>query len=258
MLAERVAPVAGAADDSGGRLKNPLDPSRSISAVLFDLDGTLYRQPRMRALMALELSTMFVTGPRSARRRLRALSAYRRAQEALRDASGPRVSGSAQLAFASARSGVPLDEVRTIVEEWMFERPLKYMRACSAAGLLPLLALLERERLPIGVLSDYPAEAKLNALGLAGRFSPILCSTDPEIAALKPDPRGFLRASEHWGIAPGEVLVVGDRADVDGEGARAAGMPCVVIGTQASGAAASGVMFLSSLERLRCVLDTGR
>jgi HAD superfamily hydrolase (TIGR01549 family) len=245
-------------DARGGSVMNPLEPGRRIKAVLFDLDGTLYHQPRMRALMALELSTMIVTKPWSARRRLKALSAYRRAQESLRESTDARVSPGAQIEFASTRSGMLASEVGALVEEWMFERPLKYMRMCSAEGLSPLLALLERARVPIGVLSDYPAEAKLRALGLAGRFSPVLCSTDPEIAALKPHPRGFLRASEHWRVDPAEVLVVGDRADVDGGGARAAGMPCVVIGSPASGVRESGVMFLPSLERLRCVLDAGR
>jgi phosphoglycolate phosphatase-like HAD superfamily hydrolase len=40
---------------SGGSLPNPLDPGLPIRAVLFDLDGTLYRQAPLRALMALEL-----------------------------------------------------------------------------------------------------------------------------------------------------------------------------------------------------------
>ena len=35
---------------------------------------------------------------------------------------------------------------------------------------------------------------KLRALGLESRFAPVLCSTDPNIDALKPHPRGFLRA----------------------------------------------------------------
>ena len=82
----------------------------------------------------------------------------------------------------------------------------------------------------MGVLSDYPAEAKLRALGLAGRFSLVLCATDPEVGAFKPNPRGFLRACERWQIARGDVLVVGDRVDVDAAGAAAAGMPCVIIG----------------------------
>jgi FMN phosphatase YigB (HAD superfamily) len=239
-------------------LQSPLDSGRRIKAVLFDLDGTLYQQRRMRALMALELSTLLVTRPWSARRRLRALAAYRKAQEALRVSATADVSPATQLEFAAERAGVPVQEIDAIVNEWMFERPLKYLPLCRADGLFDLLSLLDRQGLPLGVLSDYPAEAKLRALGVAGRFSVVLCSSDLDVGRLKPHPRGFLRASEHWQIDPGDVLVVGDRLEVDAHGAAAAGMPCVIIGRPPQATASqAGVLFLSSLERLRDVLDAG-
>ena len=106
----------------------------------------------------------------------------------------------------------------------MHERPLKHLRRLKATGLDELLARLESARVRIGVLSDYPASRKLQALDLADRFSPVLCSTDPAIDALKPHPRGFLHACAHWSLAPAEVLMVGDRADADAAGASASGM----------------------------------
>jgi len=106
------------------------------------------------------------------------------------------------------------------------------------------------------VLSDYPAEAKLRALGLDGRFSAVVCSTDPEIGVLKPHPRGFLTVCDRWQIDPSEVLVVGDRVEVDAAGATAAGMPCVVIGRASpSPPDTPEVLFVPSLERLRYVLS---
>jgi FMN phosphatase YigB (HAD superfamily) len=87
----------------------------------------------------------------------------------------------------------------------------------------------------------------------------VLCTTDPAIAALKPNPRGFLRACEVWRIDPADVLMVGDRADVDAAGAAAAGMPCVIIGRgEGAGSAQFGQLMLPSIERLRGVLDQGR
>ena len=114
----------------------------------------------------------------------------------------------------------------------MLNRPLKYLQFCRAVGLDGLLAELDRLGVRTGVLSDYPAEAKLRALGLEGRFSPVLCATDPEIGAFKPSPRGFLRACAVWNLPPRDVLFVGDRVDVDAAGAAAAGMRCVIIGRQ--------------------------
>ena len=44
-------------------LPNPLGGARPIQAVLFDLDGTLYRQPTMRLLMAIELTSLPLSAP---------------------------------------------------------------------------------------------------------------------------------------------------------------------------------------------------
>lgn len=215
-----------------------------IRAVLFDLDGTLYRQRPLRALMAMELMTLPFTAPLLASRRLKALRAYRGAQESLRRHASP-ASAKDQILIAATASGLPVEDVDALVTEWMLQRPLKYLQYCRAPGLPPFLDRLEAQGVLAGVLSDYPAEAKLDALRLANRFSPVLCSTDPEVGAFKPSPRGYLRACEIWNLSPAEVLFVGDRPDVDAAGAAAAGMPCVIMGSAA----------FPSFERLGRVFD---
>jgi FMN phosphatase YigB (HAD superfamily) len=237
-------------------LKNPCAPGARIRAVLFDLDGTLYRQLPMRALMALELFAAMLRNPAGARRLWRGLNEYRKAQETLRAKTTAPTAAVEQIEIASERSGLSVSELERLVDEWMLDRPLKYLPFCRARAITELLDFLDEQRIRIGVLSDYPAEAKLRALGFAGRFSPVLCTGDDEIAALKPNPRGFLAACRHWGLAPEEVLMVGDRFTIDGAGATAAGMPCVIIG--GSGGSTPQVMVVPSFERLRCVLADGR
>ncbi len=238
---------------------NPVDPARRIRAVLFDLDGTLYRQTPMRSLMAMELLTLPMSGVLKAPQRWRALRTYRQAQEQLRSTDAHGSATSAQLAAAARGTGLPVEEVDRLVNEWMMERPLKYLRLCRAKGLDRLLDFLDTTGIRAGVLSDYPAESKLRALGLDGRFSPVLCTSAPDVAALKPSPRGFLLACRSWRLAPGEVLYVGDRPDVDAAGASAAGMPCVIIGGRLrSMHRTAGYRVLRSLERLLDVLDDRR
>lgn len=228
---------------------------RAIRAVLFDLDGTVYRQRRLRALMGLELATMPFSGPLKAPKRWRALQAYRTAQERLRGSDTGDAAGD-QLATAASASGLSVAEVHALVAEWMMERPLKYLRFCRAAGLDRLLGLIDRAGLRAGVLSDYPPGPKLRALGLERRFSPVLCSTDPEIGTFKPHPRGYLRACEIWNLEPVQVLVVGDRPDVDAAGAAAAGMPCAIVGRTAGAATPqSGYTTFPSFEGLCRVFD---
>jgi len=235
--------------------RQPAGLRPALRAVLFDLDGTLYRQAPLRALMALELATLPLAAPFRAARHLRALRAYRAAQEDLRGAVLEGLAA-AQLEAAATASGLPVAEVQTLVTEWMMERPLKYLQFCRVAGLDRVLDLVERTGLQAGVLSDYPAEAKLGALGLAGRFSPVLCASDPEIGAFKPSARGYLRACALWHLEPSEVLFVGDRADVDAVGAAAAGMPCAIVGrASATPPGLPPFLTLSSFERLSDVLD---
>jgi beta-phosphoglucomutase-like phosphatase (HAD superfamily) len=150
--------------------------------------------------------------------------------------------------------------VEALAKEWMQVRPLKYLRACRAVGLDALVAWLADCGIPMGVLSDYPAADKIVALGLTGRFSPVLSATDPEIRAFKPHPRGFLRAAAIWHLATSDVLVVGDRLDADAAGAAAAGMPCVIIGRARLGRSSSPTVHrvLPSLEALHHVLEHGR
>jgi FMN phosphatase YigB (HAD superfamily) len=226
-----------------------------IRAVLFDLDGTLYDQRRMRAQMAMELARLALTQPLRAPRCWRTLAAYRRAQECMR--AKPSRAGMTQVAMAAERTGLTPDEIEQIVGEWMFERPLKHLPACRATGLFDLLRFLKTRDVQIGVLSDYPADAKLRALGIDAWFSVVLCSSDPDIGALKPDPRGFIAACERWRIDPGDVLVVGDRFDVDAAGASAAGMQCVIIGRHRRLSSSNRrSLVLPNLERLHSVLHT--
>ncbi len=247
----------GSAGGAANGVVNPVDPARRIRAVLFDVDGTLYRQRPVRLLMALELLSFPFRYPADAWARWKALRAFRKAQEGLRDRrqSGGALAG-AQIREAVEASGLPVDKVEALVDEWMQRRPLKYLRMSRMPGVLPLLAMLDAAQVPLGVLSDYPAEAKLQALGLGGRFSVVMCATDQQINAFKPSPRGFLRACATLGLPPGEVLMVGDRADVDAAGAHAAGMPCVIIGSRLRpGAGHANFLVMPSFERLTRVLD---
>lgn len=242
---------------TGSASTAPLGARTGFRAVLFDVDGTLYRQRPLRVLMALELATLPLTSPRAAVRQMVALRAFRAAQEDLRSryenvaATNP---ARAQAEAAAAASGLSVAKVEKLAGEWMNHRPLKYLRLCRASGVMGLLDTMAQAGVRAGVLSDYPAAAKLDALGLAGRFAPVLTASDASIGAFKPSPRGYLRACEIWNLRPDEVLVVGDRADVDAEGAEAAGMPCVIVGRSKAPPQASYTV-VRSLEQLIRVFD---
>lgn len=206
-------------------------PSRTLRAVLWDLDGTLYHQAPMRRRMLLELARAPLLEGFGARRTLRRLKTFRRVREELRE-RGRCEEPLERLQYEepARRLGDDAGALERTVAEWMHRKPLRHLEHCRRAGLRALLAQLAEHGLHLGVFSDYPADAKLIALGLDEFFGLTLCATDSEVNAFKPHPRGFLRACELWEVEPGEVLYVGDRDDVDGAGARAAGMPVCIVG----------------------------
>ncbi|MDT7041974.1 HAD family hydrolase [Candidatus Nitronereus thalassa] len=204
-----------------------------VRAILFDLDGTLYYQPPLRMLMGFELSTLPLTMGSLAKTRsvLEVIKQFRTIREELRHLGNPsECLKEIQYQQASKVVGVKAEEVKRIVEEWMYHRPLKYLKWCRRMGAISFFTEAQRRGIKIGVFSDYPAQEKLEALELESFVQLVLCATDKEINAFKPHPRGFLRACECWGLPPQEVLYVGDRPEVDGKGALAAGMPCMMVG----------------------------
>ncbi len=144
-----------------------------------------------------------------------------------------------------------------LVNEWMIERPLKHLPRCRCTACAELLSFLNETRVPTGVLSDYPAIDKLEALGIAGRFSLVLCADAiPTSARSSPTRAAFSRRPRAGSSIRREVLFVGDRADVDAAGAAAAGMPCVIIGEIARSRRSAAYLWSFLLSKgLRDVLD---
>ena len=205
----------------------------ALRAVLFDLDGTLYHQSPVRKRMAIELGLFLLRSPFRGPKTVRGISVFRKLREDLRELGQAEESlEELQYTHPAAEAGLDADRLRKDVEEWMIRRPLPFVAANARKELSQVLEGLRSRGLELGVYSDYPVREKLEAMGCRSFFSLELCSTDAEINAFKPHPRGFLHACERWGLQPEEVLFVGDREDVDAGGARNAGMPCALVGSQ--------------------------
>ena len=203
------------------------------SAVLFDVDGTLYHQSPLRAAMAAELliAPVFQRGPRESIQLWKMLAAFRNARERLRaKEANSQPLESLQYEYAAEAVSVPVGLMRDAVTEWILTRPNRYLPLARRKGLRETLDWLRARNIQVGLFSDYPTRSKAEALGIAGSVSVHVCATDIDVNAFKPHPRGFLVACERWAVDPATVLYVGDRSDVDAEGARRAGMSCVLVG----------------------------
>lgn len=93
----------------------------------------------------------------------------------------------------------------------------------------PTLARMKEMGVRVGVLSnwDYTLHLALQGAGIYDEFELIVASL--EYGVEKPDPRLFQVVVDHFGVAPEEVLHVGDLVEDDLEGARGAGMRGVLI-----------------------------
>lgn len=217
---------------------SPPTPRPLPRGILFDLDGTLYRPAPLRRRMLAELCLVPLTrlAPREGLRTLRRLKRFREVREELRELGRANESlESLQFRRPAELLGESESAVRATVTEWMLERPLRHLAGTRRPGTRELIAAAGRRGIQVGVFSDYPAPAKLAALGLDAGVSLTLCATDVEINAFKPHPAGFLAACAHWGFEPGEVLYVGDRIEVDHAGAVAAGLDSALVGESAAG-----------------------
>ena len=189
-------------------------------AWLVDLDGTLYRAGPVKIAMAMELLL-------SGREHVRALRIVRhehersREHEPVPDSDPFRM----QIERAALRLSCAPDRLLRTVEEWMIARPGRWIARFARRELLAEIAAARARGVRTALVSDYPARVKIAALGADALFDYVVANGEPGgPPRLKPAPDGYCMAARALGIDPAECLVIGDRADADGEAARRAGM----------------------------------
>jgi FMN phosphatase YigB (HAD superfamily) len=194
--------------------------------LIFDVDGTLYRQAPVRRRMALRLLSYSIRNPLAGLKTAAFLRHYRRAQEQLRASGSCRD----QLHAACLDNGVELEWGEGCVHEWIERRPLDLVAKAIYPGLPALLQRAEERGIQLAVVSDYPAQEKLRALGLDRFFRCVISPPDPRMARFKPDPGGILAVLRELKIDAADAVYIGDRPEVDAEAARRAGVACIIVG----------------------------
>ena len=193
----------------------------NIKLVIFDFDNTLYHG----TLFALRL----------------VLSNLRRALWAKAERKARKLLAGKDYANGTDLHAALFDEMSKIlgtepkaIKDWYETKYLNSMVSIlnKHYAARPLaketIDKLLKSGIKVAVLSDYGlTDRRLEAIGLAddriGKWS------TEDIGALKPAARTFAEVAQANRATPQETLVIGDRADTDGAGAKNAEMSCWLI-----------------------------
>ncbi|HEY8247178.1 MAG TPA: HAD family hydrolase [Hyphomicrobium sp.] len=189
-----------------------------ISAVLFDLDETLFnRSASLRDFVADQFSTKW----RCSHGNLNAV--IDRFLEL--DARG-RVSKADVYGTLLAELGITDPDV---AKEMHFDYETRAWRFARAfEGMTDLLLWLRQEGLRLGIVSNGQTHIQLRSV-LALNLDRLtdVCLISEQEKYRKPDPEIFHRAADRLGIMTGECVFIGDSPEADMFGARSVGMKTV-------------------------------
>jgi putative hydrolase of the HAD superfamily len=194
-----------------------------VFGIIFDLDGTLYDMSwYMKPLFFLRLFPASMRLTRFLHIREKFAGKDLRSRQCLIETLCGELSKTEGVAPEAAREWIEGPFYASFVAIMPFFR-------FSRPGIVPLLSSLRHKGLRLGVLSDYDrVKERLEKLLLTPSLFDTIASSETA-GALKPNSRPYSVIAEEWGIAPQNILVVGDRADTDGAAAAALGMQFLLI-----------------------------
>lgn len=202
-----------------------------IKAVIFDVDGTLYNQSKLRRLMILEMLGGLLFNP-SKIKDFQIIYTFRKLRESNFERPTAHLEED-QYAWTAEALRMDSTAVRRVVEEWIYEKPLRHLISCRYPGLKEFVECLHQTGVKTAVFSDYPAQSKLDALEIS--VQNIVCATDMAVNRLKPDPKGLQLVCQNLQVNINSCVFIGDRMDRDGECAKRIGMPFLILNKRGGG-----------------------
>lgn len=188
-----------------------------LKAAIFDLDGTLYDKSGLAWRL---IASQLLCG------RLRMLKCEREVRRELRGRHFASEDDFYDNFFA--RFAKPEFARRWYFEEYMPDMVAILRKHYRIAPWVESTMLeLRSNGCKIAVFSDYGFVCeKLKAIGYNLDWADYLFDA-PELGGLKPSKKSFEKICEEMNVKPSECLMIGDRDDTDGAGARSVGMAFV-------------------------------
>ena len=201
---------------------------QGITAVAFDLDGTLYPNYSLniRLLPFLIWHWRFLLAFSRARNIIRREQTAQAAPSLLPPSIPNFYERQAQLVAAQLKARK--EEIREKIDRLIYRgwEPF-FMKIKTFPHVKEVLGEMKAAGLKLGLLSDFPPDTKLEYLGLSGFWDTALCTES--IGALKPAARPFEELAKALSCAPEQILYVGNSRRYDVEGAKRAGMKAALL-----------------------------
>lgn len=193
--------------------------SMEIEAVIFDLDGTVYNKRRLKYffIWAFKWELKLLTGFLKVRKNAEGLEFENNIEYKNCILN--------ELIKISSRTK---EECELFIDRFMikFVEVLRHNYKAEI-DIVKAINYYSSKQVPMACLSDFSyVKERLLALDIdISKFAVLKSSED--FGALKPSPKSFLAVAKLLNVMPEKVLVIGDRDDTDGEGARASKMQFV-------------------------------
>ncbi len=211
---------------------------------IFDLDGTLYDQQKLRRRMIRPLLIRFLS--LSVRTiDLKIISSFRKQREKHKGYAASTIETD-QYLWSAEELNIPPEKVENCILYFMYRLPLKYLYNARYPHIDKVFSILKERNHTIAIYSDYPVQEKLTSLQLIADAH--FCSTDKTLQQLKPSGKAIDTICKKMNISKKETLLIGDREDTDGESAQLAGVSFLKVDIQQ---ARKGEFYANLLQKIK-------
>jgi len=196
--------------------------SATFEAVIFDFDGTLYDNYKIgkNLISSHPLQLFRIKADRDTRKILKGQN-FENGKEFFENYYN----------IISKKTDMSVKKA----EKWYQNKYMPWMVAVlnkkynCHPGAYELLKKLNDKGIKTAVFSDYDfVKERMEAVGI----NPSVCTnlySAVELGGLKPAENPFMTIAKELGVEPSKILVIGDRDDTDGQGARNCGMQFIQI-----------------------------
>ena len=186
---------------------------------VFDVDGTLYYQNKLRLIMGKRLLMYYLLHPLKFKD-LIIIKNFRSLRENAKDTNG-------LFDITAKKCNVSVSRVNEVIKKWIYENPIDALTASKDDTLLAIIDKLKANGKTVAIWSDYEADDKLKALKLSTDY--VYTAEQERVGELKPSPKGLKLIMSDLRVAKDKTIMIGDRMIKDGEAAKKAGCDYLIL-----------------------------